>query len=239
MTIDRMTPTRSVIALFLTAICLLASPSPAVAQLGGQVLKPKLAGMALAQTLQQGGHTILLRHMSTSPFNPDSAVFDIDDCTTQRNLSETGKQQAKLLGESFEKLGIAVGQVLSSPYCRCMDTGQFAFGEVSSSETLRVGDSRPGSGSDDPGVAIRKLLDTAPPAGKNTVLIAHSVTLLYAFGLTGKPEGVAHVFRPSGLGLGRPQYIGLMKPDEWPALAGLTEAGAPGAPESTASSAQP
>ena len=66
-----------------------------------------------------------------------------------------------------------------------------------------------------------RILDTPPEAGKNTVLIAHSVTLLYAFGLTNRPEGIAHVFRPSGVGLGRPAYIGMVKPDEWPAYAGL------------------
>ncbi|MBW2666822.1 MAG: histidine phosphatase family protein [Deltaproteobacteria bacterium] len=219
------TPTRFAFALLLAAMGPLALPQPAEAQPGGQALKPQLAGMALVQVLQQGGYTILLRHMSTMPFNPDSAVFDIDDCSTQRNLSESGKRQAKMLGESFQKLGIGVGEVLSSPYCRCMDTGQLAFGEVLSSDVLRVGDSRPGIGRDDPGIAIRKLLDTPPPAGKNNVLIAHSITLLYAYGLTGKPEGVAHVFRPSGLGLGQPQYIGLMKPDDWPVHAGLAAAG--------------
>jgi phosphohistidine phosphatase SixA len=222
--------------LLIAASWLFAYPQHAEAQPGGQVLKPQLAGMALVQSLQQGGYTILLRHMSTSPFNPDSAVFDIDDCTTQRNLSEKGRQQAQRIGESFEKLGISVDQVLSSPYCRCMDTGQLAFGEVSSSEVLRVGDSRPGSGRDDPGVAIRKLLDTSPAAGKNNVLIAHSITLLYAYGLTGKPEGVAHVFRPSGLGLGQAKYIGLMNPDDWPVHAGLTAADAP---ESNGEGAQP
>jgi phosphohistidine phosphatase SixA len=226
MTIARRYPTRFLLGLVLAATWWLAFSQPAEAQPGGQALKPQLAGMALVQALQQGGYTILLRHMSTTPFNPDSAVFDIDDCSTQRNLSESGKQQARLLGESFQKLGIDVGEVLSSPYCRCMDTGQLAFGEVLSSEVLRVGDSRPGSGRDDPGIAIRKLLDTPPPAGKNNVLIAHSITLLYAYGLTGKPEGVAHVFRPSGLGLGQPQYVGLMKPGDWPVHAGLAAADA-------------
>ncbi|MBW2290301.1 MAG: histidine phosphatase family protein [Deltaproteobacteria bacterium] len=120
------TPTRFAFALLLAAMGPLALPQPAEAQPGGQALKPQLAGMALVQVLQQGGYTILLRHMSTMPFNPDSAVFDIDDCSTQRNLSESGKRQAKMLGESFQKLGIGVGEVLSSPYCRCMDTGQLA-----------------------------------------------------------------------------------------------------------------
>jgi len=223
-------PTRFVLVSLLAASWLFAYPQSAEAQPGGQALEPKLAGMALVESLQQGGYTILLRHMSTAPFNPDAAVFDIDDCATQRNLSETGRQQARLLGESFRKLGIGVGEVLSSPYCRCMETGQLAFGRVTSSEVLRVGDSRPGTGRDDPGIGVRKLLDTPPPAGKNNVLIAHSVTLLYAYGLTGKPEGVAHVFRPSGLALGQAQYIGLMNPDDWPVHAGLVavEAGAEG-----------
>lgn len=226
MTIARGYSTPCLFVLVLAATYSLALPRPAEAQPGGQALKPQLAGMALVEALQQGGYTILLRHMSTTPFNPDSAVFDIDDCSTQRNLSEAGRSEARLLGESFKQLGIGVGEVLASPYCRCMDTGQLAFGKVTSSEVLRVGDSRPGSGRDDPGVAVRKLLDTPPPAGKNNVLIAHSITLLYTYGLTGKPEGVAHVFRPSGLGLGQAQYIGLMTPDEWPVHAGLAAAGA-------------
>jgi phosphohistidine phosphatase SixA len=125
------------------------------------------------------------------------------------------------IGESFKKLGIPVGEVLSSPYCRCMQTGSLAFGEVETSGVLLVGDAPAGAGRDDPGIAIRKMLDTPPAAGTNTLLIAHSVTLLYAFGLTPKPEGVAHVFRPSGLGLGRPDYLGMLKPDDWPVYAGL------------------
>jgi phosphohistidine phosphatase SixA len=236
MTTARISPIRSTLSLLIAANWLLAGALAAGAQPGGQALEPQHAGMELVQMLQQGGYTILLRHMSTSPFNPDSSVFDIDDCASQRNLSEAGRQQARLMGKSFEKLGIGVGEVLSSPYCRCMDTEQLAFGEVSSSEVLRVGDSRPGSGRDDPGVAIRKLLDMPPPAGKNNVLIAHSVTLLYAYGLTGKPEGVAHVFRPSGLGLGQAKYIGLMKPGDWPVHAGLAAADAP---ESKGEGAQP
>jgi phosphohistidine phosphatase SixA len=210
----------------LLVLGLLVAALPAAAQPGGQALKPKLDESAIVEALKSGGYTILLRHMATAPFNPDSATFDIDDCATQRNLSDRGRQQAKRLGQSFQKLGIRVDEVLSSPYCRCMETGELAFRKVTSSELLRVGDSRPGSGSDDPGIAIRKLLDTPPPAGENTVLIAHSVTLLYAYGLTGKPEGIAHVFQPTGLGLGQARYLGSVKPDDWPALAGIAPASA-------------
>jgi phosphohistidine phosphatase SixA len=208
-------------AILLLLVSALILPAVSFAQ-GAQSLKAKLSPQEIAKLLPAGGYTILLRHTSTTPYNPDSAEFDIQDCATQRNLSERGQAQARLLGESFKKLGIRVGDVLSSEYCRCMETGRLAFGKVEPSEVLRVGDSRPETGRNDPGIAIRKLLDTAPAAGKNNVFIAHSVTLLYAYGLTGKPEGIAHVFRPSGLGLGTAEYLGSVKPDEWPAIAGLS-----------------
>jgi phosphohistidine phosphatase SixA len=211
-------------AAFLIALAWAFAPAaPAVADGTGQQLVPRRQGMPLMEALRQGGYTVLLRHTATEEFAPDPATFNIDDCSTQRNLSDEGRRQAERIGRSFEKLGVQVGEVLSSPYCRCMDTGELAFGKgnVTTSEVLRVGDSKPGTGRDDPGIAVRKLLDTPPEPGKNTVLIAHAVTLLYAFGLTSRPEGVAHVFRPSSLGLARPEYIGMVMPDEWPVFAGL------------------
>lgn len=211
------------IALLAVGTVALVAASSASAQAGKQELVPRLAPGPLIESLREGGYTILIRHMATQDFNPDLTTFDPDDCTTQRNLSDLGRRQAEQMGEAFRKLGIKAGEVLSSPYCRCMDTGVLAFGAdaVQTSSTLLVGASKPGSGTDDPGIAIRKLLDTEPEPGTNTVLIAHSVTLLYAFGLTSRPEGIAHVFRPTDLHLGRPDYIGMVKPEDWPTYAGL------------------
>jgi len=219
---------KSRIATFGIAVAVLIAASPASSQANQQELVPRLAPGPLIEALRDGGYTILIRHMATQAFNPDLTTFDPDDCTTQRNLSDLGRRQAEQMGEAFRKLGIKVDLVLSSPYCRCMDTGVLAFGAdaVQTSSTLLVGASKAGHGSDDPGIAIRQLLDTPPEPGTNTVLIAHSVTLLYAFGLTSRPEGVAHVFRPTDLGLGRPDYIGMVKPDEWPLYAGLDSEGA-------------
>ena len=213
-------------AALLAATAVSAGAPPAAAEGSGQQLAPRLAAMPLVDALRDGGYTILIRHTATAELNPDPNLLDPADCSTQRNLSDEGRRQAEAIGRSFTKLGIEVDRVLSSPYCRCMDTGALAFGSenVEASSLLLVGASRPGTGREDPGIAIRELLDTAPEAGKNTVLIAHSVTLLYAFGLTSKPEGIAHVFRPTGLGLARPEYVGMVKPDEWPALAGLDAA---------------
>jgi len=212
------------IALFVMATGLFAMAAPSArAQDSSQKLVPRLETGPLIDALRAGGYTILFRHAATQSFNPDLTAFDPDDCSTQRNLSALGRRQAEQIGASFRKLGIKVGEVLSSPYCRCMDTGALAFGAdaVETSGTLLVGDSEREAGKDDPGIAIRRLLDTPPAPGANTVLIAHSVTLLYAFGLTSRPEGIAHVFRPSGLGLGQPVYMGMVTPAQWPAYAGI------------------
>lgn len=213
--------TRTGTALALVALAVaVAVPARAGAD-GGQKLAPRLEGRELIEAVQRGGTVLLVRHTTTEPVTPDPNMMVLTDCTTQRNLSEEGRRQARRIRDSFEKLGIQVDRVLASPYCRTMETGNLAFGTAEASETLRVGDAPAGEGRSDPGIAIRKLLDTEPAAGKNNVLVAHSVTLLYAFGLTATPEGVAHVFRPSGTGLGTPQYLGMVLPDDWPKYAGL------------------
>jgi phosphohistidine phosphatase SixA len=207
--------------LFRAALALAVFAASASAQVGGQKLTPRLQGENLIEAISQGGTVILLRHTATEPVTPDPNMMVLDDCSSQRNLSDVGRRQAERIGESFAKLGIQVDRVLASPYCRTMETATLAFGEAEASEALRIGDAPAGEGRNDPGIAVRKLLDTKPAPGKNSVLVAHSVTLLYAFGLTGNPEGVAHVFRPSGLGLGMPEYLGMLVPDDWPKYAGL------------------
>ncbi len=81
------------------------------------------AGWAL---LRQGGHVVLLRHAMTSG-TVDPANFDIAKCNTQRNLSERGKQQARKIGALFGARSAPVEKVLSSRYCRCLDTARIAF----------------------------------------------------------------------------------------------------------------
>ena len=68
-----------------------------------------------------------MRHAGTEHVAPDPQAFDLRDCSTQRGLSEEGRAEARLIGKSFVRLGIPVGQVLSSPYCRCLETGRLAF----------------------------------------------------------------------------------------------------------------
>src|SRR5213594_2292796 len=72
---------------------------------------------------------VVLRH-SYAPGGFDPPDARLDDCSTQRNLDDNGRTQARRIGEAFRKNAIAVGLVLSSPRCRCLDTARLAFGQV-------------------------------------------------------------------------------------------------------------
>ncbi len=69
------------------------------------------------------GHFVLIRH-ATAPGNGDPAGFDIENCATQRLLSEGGKAEARSIGEEFRDNGVPRARVYSSRWCRCHETAQ-------------------------------------------------------------------------------------------------------------------
>jgi phosphohistidine phosphatase SixA len=74
------------------------------------------------------GAVVLFRH-ATAPGVGDPAGFKLDDCATQRNLSDSGRAEARRLGTLFRQKKIAVGAVLTSQWCRTRETARLAFGE--------------------------------------------------------------------------------------------------------------
>ena len=88
------------------------------------------------EALRAPGSVVVLRH-SYAPGSFDPPDARLDDCATQRNLDESGRAQATRIGEAFRRNGIAVGAVLSSPRCRCLDTGRLAFGQAQSWDALQ------------------------------------------------------------------------------------------------------
>ncbi len=76
----------------------------------------------LAQA-EEETYVVLLRH-AIAPGTGDPTNFQLDDCSTQRNLSEAGRQQAKAIGEAFWSRNIPVVEVLSSQWCRCLETAE-------------------------------------------------------------------------------------------------------------------
>jgi broad specificity phosphatase PhoE len=94
------------------------------------------ASDAIWEALRAPGSVLVVRH-SYAPGSFDPPTARLDDCSTQRNLDETGRAQARRLGEEFRRHGIAVGRILSSPRCRCLDTARLAFGEPQAWDALQ------------------------------------------------------------------------------------------------------
>ena len=76
--------------------------------------------------LKQGGKLIFIRH-AYAPGNGDPQNFNLYDCSTQRNLSENGREQSKKIGNLFLENKIDIENVYSSEWCRCKETASIAF----------------------------------------------------------------------------------------------------------------
>lgn len=137
---------------------------------------PAHAEEALWKALQGGGHVILIRHATTVPGTGDPAGYRLEDCATQRNLSEAGRTEARRLGEVMRSRKIPIGEVRSSLWCRCLETARLAFGKVQAWAPLN-------SFFDTPGMAkpateaVRQQLGTLKPGPDNLVLVTHQVNI--------------------------------------------------------------
>lgn len=131
--------------------------------------------------LSKGGHVALIRHGNAPPgHGGDPPGFRIDDCATQRNLENMGREQARALGEAFRGHGVRVDRILASPVCRCMDTARLmAVGPVESSWALV-----PDGNSRVP-VRLRELKDMVSTwRGPGTlVLVTHALTVRALIGI--------------------------------------------------------
>lgn len=90
----------------------------------------------LWQRLQAGGYVLLIRHAATDPGIGDPPGFRLAVCGTQRNLSGQGRVDARAIGAALRNRGVPLGPVLSSRWCRCLDTARLAFGRVEEAPML-------------------------------------------------------------------------------------------------------
>ena len=80
----------------------------------------------ILKSLKEGKKLVFIRH-AIAPGNGDPNNFDINDCSTQRNLDEKGIEESKKIGLFFKNNKIKIDKVLSSQWCRCKDTAKYAF----------------------------------------------------------------------------------------------------------------
>lgn len=85
---------------------------------------------ALWQALRSPGHAALIRH-ALAPGTGDPGDFQLRDCSTQRNLSDGGRDQAKRISARLRANGVLAARVLSSQWCRCLETARLlGLGDV-------------------------------------------------------------------------------------------------------------
>ncbi len=194
----------------------------------------KLSGHALIDALRRGGYILFLRHGSTIDDQKDTDRDHLDNCSKQRNLSDRGRAGARAVGEAFRVLRIPVGDVRSSPYCRCIDTATLAFGRVEKDAKLALSVGASKRERDDLVRALQDKLTAAPAAGQDTVLTGHTANLKAAAGVWPNSDAEVLVFEPRGSG--GFTYIGRVTLEEWPGLvaeiappppAGALDGGAP------------
>lgn len=125
--------------------------------------------------LREGGKVILLRHTHVVVREGIGRLAP-GNCALEVNLSARGEEQAKRLGDAFRAHGIVVGQVLASPYCRCMDTGRLAFGRATAVEYLKppgVVSGKQAKANDER--VLQEILNHHGPS--NVVMITHDLNI--------------------------------------------------------------
>lgn len=88
------------------------------------------ADAAMWSALKAGQTVVFVRHAQTEPGIGDPEGFSVADCATQRNLSAQGRADAQRIGQAIRERQIVISAVLSSRWCRCLDTARIAFGKV-------------------------------------------------------------------------------------------------------------
>ncbi len=129
------------------------------------------------RALAAPGHVALMRH-AAAPGVGDPPNFRLGDCATQRNLSEAGRRAATRLGEDYRARGVRAARVLSSEWCRCLDTARLMdVGPVEPApDTLNSFFEERGERERRTG-ALRRLLASLPRDGATVVLVTHQVNI--------------------------------------------------------------
>jgi len=152
---------------------------------------------ALWALLRGGGQVVMIRHAATEPGVGDPPGFRLDECATQRNLSSAGREEARRLGAAFRAREVPIHRVLSSRWCRCLETARLAFGTVEPWPPL---DSFFDDRSREPNqtAAVRSLIAQHSGDG-NLILVTHQVNITAVTGLHASP-GEIIVIGPTGNG---------------------------------------
>jgi phosphohistidine phosphatase SixA len=177
-----------------------------------------LSGTELVKALRHGGYVILMRHASSPREAPDKKTASPDNVSAERQLDEEGRITAEAFGKALRRLKIPIGDVLTSPTYRALETVRIA-GLRNPRPEGELGDNGQSmSGGTEAQAAWLRKRVTQFPAGTNTLLVTHLPNITRAFPQLGESpaDGEALVFGPDGKG--GAHVIARVKIDEWPRM---------------------
>lgn len=174
----------------------------------------------LLQQLRAGGLVLYMRHGYTDNSHADRMPHvDLNDCNTQRVLSDKGRALMREVGKAIRDARIPIGEVLASPMCRTRESARLAAGEKFRVVDALMYSSTMNSEEKKPRLAeLKLLLGTPVAAGSNRLLVAHAPNLDDLIGFFVRPEGTVVVFRPSGAT--DFEYLASIHPEDWRKLPG-------------------
>ena len=192
-------------AQLLAVFMLLVIARPASAQM--------LAGEGLIKALRQGGYVIVMRHASSPREVPTKQTADAGNVKLERQLDEAGRAGSIAMGRALRDLRIPVGEVLTSPTYRALQTARLAqlANPQSHAELGDGGQSM--QGATDAQVDWLRTRVSQLPAGTNTIIVTHMPNISRAFAAWGAVgDGEAVIVGAGG------RVVGRIKIDEWPRL---------------------
>ncbi len=175
---------------------------------------------ALIERLREGGLVIYMRHGATDARIPDQIPVDLDDCGSQRPLTQAGRDSLDEIGRNFAKLGLPYERPISSPFCRAKESAERVFGlPIEVDVTLRYTAAMP-TAEKAPAVMRTRELVSLPveTPGSNRVVVAHGPNMAEIMDYL-PPEATLIIFKP--LGLEHPpgfEYLASIEPIDWPVL---------------------
>ena len=160
------------------------------------------SGFAISYTLDEYaknpfGNILFVRH-ALAPGYGDPQKFDLNECSTQRNLNGIGREQAYRIGENIKEAGIKFIKIYSSQWCRCIETAEymnvgkinvepglnsFFQGIVTKEKTLSI---------------LRERLKAIESNKQFVLMVTHQVTITAVTGITVSSGGVVAFNSKSG-----------------------------------------
>jgi broad specificity phosphatase PhoE len=167
----------------------------------------------LLSELRKGGYVLYFRHTSTDFSQNDERMKSYEDCGHQRNLTDKGRAEARSVGATIRELGIPFGRVLTSPFCRTVETAQLLFGRAEKMQEVRGGPAAPANA--DRYAALRRILATPVPGGTNLAVVSHGNPFISVAGPPYLAEGESAVVRAVS---GDFEVIGRIRIEDWGTL---------------------